>query len=174
MFGLALKFLVDGRASVDTVALYDAHGQGNNTNYFYRKFQTTMASAKNLITSVIEKTRNQFEYPARSIPVRDLTKFTPDGKVVADFVYPYMLEFRPHARVANLMADDSKMETRAELQQKLTPGPIFDVYAASALDDPNAFHIGQVVLKSEVVPSEFGDKKLCFKHQRNKPVKDEF
>lgn len=172
--GIGVKLLIDGRPSVNTVANFDLDGQGDNKNFFLNPFRTTLPAPTQLAKKILAMRFEQIESPALSLPVRDLARFTPQGSVIENPVYPFMLEFRPDPRVANLISSDSAKETRIELVEKLSAGPFLHVYAASGLDDANAFKIGELSLQSNVWASSFGDERLCFKHQRHTPKHDEF
>ena len=87
-------------------------------------------------------------------------------------LFPWQLIFVPNSRVQQMLPEHHTYTTSTEYYDQLLP-PALSVagellYYVFALDRPGeqAFLVGDVVATTEFYRSDFGDRKLFFKHTR--------
>ena len=179
--GLAWKAFVDGKPSQNVSALYTLEGQGNNYNIFANEMSSYVlpqgdGSLGGLVLFSLVTTKPTL------LRVDDMAEVKQDGSTVSKPKAPTQVYFVPHAEVKGLFSTAAH-DFRNDLTS-LTPGTkVYDIYATSAEIKTSLFKstreryarerrasakkIGEMVLTSEFVASEFGDSGVFFKHQRH-------
>lgn len=165
--GLALKLMIDGKPSLNVLAMPSLDGQGENQNFFAFPFTTHIEEPQNPVLKVLSWWFNQTEHEPNKLPVDQLAAITPSGRPVLDAKAPKILEFVPDATLANRYSANSDQDYRINLGQ-INPGRLFTVYGKSDLNSSQRVLLGELILEAPMIASEFGDKQLFFRHMRKK------
>lgn len=178
--GLAWKLFVDGHPSENVSALYRLTGQGSNYNFFANELSQYVMPELNasLVTSAIF---SAVTAKPTLLMLNDMAEVRQDGTKVAQPLSPTQIYFVPNQEIANLFSTAAHdfREDLAMLQEGLK---LYDLYATdveiktSLLPSRSrryaeerrkeARKIGEIVLSSPFIASEFGDSGIFFKHQR--------
>ena len=177
--GMALKFFIDGKQSINTHVMASLDGQGSDLNFFSNPMSNVIPRPRRKILKIgaklfertIKKLRKNVPESDRggSAFMRPITRFHQwdrfgkkfygeDGKPVKHII------FNPTKAGKSLDRKD-KRDLRMKLAE-IRPGTIlYDVIVDD--NNPNkpsttAVKIGHLILKSEFVPSWFGDEVINF------------
>ncbi|MCE3046412.1 hypothetical protein [Legionella sp. 16cNR16C] len=160
--GMAVKFLIDKHASVNIHAINSLEGQGGDWNFFAKDFSNKIEHSKGKILRAIELIFEWTHDPANELGLWRLAAWDRDGQPAGIPVYPERIYFKPATEVQNIIPADSRDDFRVSLSQ-VSIGPIYEVYG---LYQGNEYHVGSLMLESELLASEYGDNNLFFQHQR--------
>lgn len=186
--GMALKFLVDGKTSVNVVAMQSLMGQKSDTNFFRHAFTNEVAEphadlgrggdwldwAKadsfalglNLVFAPA-----MAQGPARATPnylhVDHLGVRSADGRIVPESERhtPSHLVFRaPQSLVSWWDKPENRGIDYRDMLGKLSAGTdLYEVYARATPTSPEV-RIGVIKTSSKFVASTWGDYRLFFRH----------
>ena len=178
--GLAWKAFVDGKPSQNVSALYTLTGQGGNYNFFanelsqYVHQEVNESLGTSLIFSLVTTK------PTR-LRVDDMAEVTQTGATVGSVKAPTQIYFVPGTAVKNRFAS-SAHDFRDDLTSIAAGTKVYDVYATSMEIKTSIFpslntqyqnqrrasavKVGELVLSSPFIASQFGDAGVFFKHQR--------
>lgn len=161
--GMGIKFFVDGKPSVDMVAMDSVDGQGANRNPFARVFSTTipgvMGTAQKVLESIFAKAAG--EGNTSHVGPGLLAAINRDGSAVEASSVTKIedVQFEPTSEAAQLIPPDSTEDNRADLATRVPAGTtLYRVYI-----QPGRKHVGEIVTDSAFVSSRVGDR-LFFKH----------
>lgn len=162
--GIGMKWFVDGKASVNLVAMFSFDGQGDNRNFFEKVLSHRVPPP---VSTVIQKLAFAFEKVKRhpfQLEPHFLAQVDAQGNLVKEMKSPYQLNFVPDSEVQNRFDYKSKIDIRKQFSDKLKTGDVlYHVYAlAGAGESP--LSIGKIVLTSEFVASRFGDEEFFIQH----------
>ncbi|MBP9682317.1 MAG: hypothetical protein KBD76_13000 [Bacteriovorax sp.] len=167
--GMAMKLLVDGQISQHIFAMYSLDGQGNNNNFFANNFATKIAEPKSNVLKILA---TQFKKALIQLgsshqdptlqSVTDLAKVTSDGVQVAQPRWPFSLLFKPTA-AAQMDKSKGQLRTKLAADQYSKGVVLYTVYAVDAVGSEPEL-LGEVVLESKFIASEYGDRKLFYRH----------
>jgi hypothetical protein len=160
--GMAVKFLINNQPSLNLHVMNALEGQEWNWNYFAKDFSNQVAHPTGWILSAIEKIFEWTHDPANRLPLVHLAAWTSEGKPAGIPVYPERIYFKPAAAVKDIIPESSREDFRLSLA-KVSFGPLYEVYG---LYQGNEFHIGTLMLESQILASLYGDKVLFFQHQK--------
>lgn len=170
MSTMALKFLRDGVDSANSVANQNLGGQASY-NYFDAPLFTNLMDSgfanEDLIGDVAAAIRPQTNFVA-SVGNSDMALYTQDGTKVANPVFPYSIRYEPNP---DLSYDDP--EYTVPLFDRISAIPTGTVlYTVWARDAPATLGgvetaIAQIVSKSELTTSMWGDTNMYFRHTRH-------
>lgn len=181
---MGLKFFVDGKASVNLVALHAVDGPVNVNDhrsdthaFFAPDLRTTFApkpttGGGKLLKLAIDRDFTGDDWNRLSLVT--LVSERADGTVESSPMRePHHLVFRAPKR--DLVAADSPDDFRVALMSKVKAGvTLYDVYAVTDVKKAEKL-IGHISMTTDVYASEVGDR-LHFKHEFNKlklkPVSD--
>lgn len=165
--GMALKLFVDGQASVNLHVMNSLEGQGKNTNFFLKTFSNRIAEPKGFvlrqISKVFQKAMDSIKPGEKPtfLPINHFAKVEATGDLPFEVVRAHTVLFQPQD--LNFSANSSK--DFRELMTELSPGTVLYKVFLSELSSPNKFQeVGELVLESRMVASEYGDKMLFFQH----------
>jgi hypothetical protein len=166
---VAIKFLVDGKPSVNTLAAVSMDGQGDDHNFFSHPITSHLEPPTSLGAKVIWDLFGLVKKDPSLLPLDNLSATNADGTPVdaATQRAPYELYYVGHGELAKRF-DAKPHEYRQDLHA-LGPGAVlYDVFARAAPGDaPNAREkIGQITLTSTPVATKAGDERLFFQHNR--------
>lgn len=171
--GGAFKLYIDGKKSLNFVAMNSVNGQGEDWNFFSRKFSTLIPKAEGFVLRMAESIFSLAKRPPNKVGVSRFAQVMPNGDPVSDPVTPDYLDLVPTEDAAQLIPSDSRLDFREELLKIPAGTELYHVYAVDAgnnLDHQkpslSGVLVAKIVTKSELVASEYGDKKLFFKHER--------
>lgn len=163
VFGMALKFFVTGKPSVNTFLMFTLDGQGNDANFFAHPFSTHLPEPKNpAIKSGAQRFATE-RNPPNELTVDHLAKWEQDGTQPAKAKAPYALQAIPVQPFE--WPSDSTIDFRERLSH-IPKGTLLYKVLATESKDGAPKHIGDLVTDSEVVASKFGDEELFFQHPR--------
>jgi hypothetical protein len=188
--GMALKFLVDGKPSLNVMAMDSLMGQDRDRNFFRHLFANgvgdphvgvpfwdllnwakadALAFASNTIFAASMAQGPDAPNP-NHLRVDHLAAWKPDGKPVprAERDYPYDLLFEP-APALQRKWDNNFLyryvsDYRDVLGEIVSPGDVlYTVYGAKR-GEPTPRRIGVIRATSRFVASKWGDFRLFFRH----------
>ncbi|KTC71534.1 hypothetical protein Lbir_1686 [Legionella birminghamensis] len=160
--GMAVKFLIDNRPSVNIHAINSLEGQGADWNFFAMDFSNKIEHPSGKILRAIELIFEWTHDPANELGLWRLAAWNRDGQPAGIPIYPERIYFKPASNVQNLIAADSRDDFRSSLLL-VSVGPLYELYG---LYHGNEYHIGTIMLESELLASQYGDNYLFFQHQR--------
>lgn len=160
--GMAVKFLIDKHSSLNILAINSLEGQGENWNFFAKDFSNKIAHPTGKILRAIELIFQWTHDPANELSLWRLAAWNRDGQPAGIPIYPERIYFKPASDVQNVIAADSRDDFRSSLLL-ISLGPLYEVYG---LYQGNEYHIGTLMLESELLASQYGDNNLFFQHQR--------
>lgn len=163
--GMALKFLIDGRPSVNIHVMYALDGQGANQNFFANSFSNVIAEPKSPLLKAVKKWFARFVKDPLHVAAEPLGVWTPEGAVIKDSRAPYQIIFKPAGIVK--IAEDTSDDFRTELARVAPGTKLYEVYGREK-DSQDLVRIGALYTTSEIIASDYGDKQLFFQHSRAK------
>ena len=173
--GLGVKFLVDGQDSGNFSALVSLEGQGENYNFLAHEFSN--------IVPVVNKLRPKLgnlifrrvtRYPTK-MSLKNLATIDQLGNRVEAPHYPEQIFLVPTTQIQ--FAESPPHDFRDDLATIPSGTVLFDLYGVQPTEDENqvtdlaeyrqqAIQIGQIETTSKFVASDYGDRRLFFRHQR--------
>jgi hypothetical protein len=165
---VAIKFLVDGRPSLNYLALPSAYRDPRDLDFMTSVYSNSAPPPKKidnkLIVGAFQRTADALggkRLYGIYLPLHHLAQRELDGRAVADAKVPDRIELHPTtaARAAASSGGDWR-DVLAKLPVGLT---LFEVRAAPKLD-VEATPIGELTLESSFVASRYGDEQLFFQH----------
>ena len=174
--GIALKFLVDGKPSVNIFALYTAEGQ-EGVNYFKNTLSNFLAPPVTNISKFLTSRFNLASKDGTKVHAGHLARVQSNGRSVkeSDVRAAEQLYFVPNTeKLAFSDVPVPNHDYRDDLESIPVGTKLYDVYGrvAGASENERTL-IGYIETKTKFLSSEFGDKRLFFKHQRVESTPDE-
>ena len=175
--GAAIKFLVDGKPSVNVSALPSLIPQGHNFNFFENALSNIVPRWMSMGASLVHTIfGSATKYPER-LNLAEVGSIQADGQVVPKPVYPYQIFLVPgdpqlqFAREPHEIREDfHKIPEGTVLYRVQAVTKDFDYSTYKEEDKADllaaSVHIGNIVTTSSFLSSEFGDSKLFFRHQK--------
>ncbi len=172
---LAVKLLIDNQPSTNLFALNSLEGQGTDHNFFAHTLTTWLPNPESLVikagAKVFDWARSLFTHAPQSsfvIPLVDISSVSREGLPVdeRDIQAPVALMFVPNKELRNMFKNTTK-DFRANLMTIPAQTVLYSIYTTTQGGHKPKVLLGSLVLKSELVASEYEDKKLYFKHPRN-------
>ena len=166
--GVGLKFFIDGASSLNAVLLGPGglEGHGTDKNFVLGRFTNDVPKPRGLVLRIITYLIGLFNHGnALFIPADHLAYRHADGTWADVPSAPYELVLQAVAGLAT--PSDTKEAFQTELAA-LPLGWIFEVYASAAPGTP-LIPVGDIEMTTPLVPSEYGDKSLFFRHRRGDP-----
>ena len=161
--GMALKFLVDEKPSLNLVVMNMLDGQGDNWNFFAKAFSNKVPGAKSRTLKFLEWIFSLTRKDPGNLPVDHLAQMTSFGKEVENPVVPEQLYFYPAPEVSKIISPDSREDFRKHLEAIPAGTSLYNVIGILG---GKAVKIGVMKTASKFVSSKYGDKKLFFQHRR--------
>lgn len=164
--GIALKFFVDGKPSVNIFGVYSLDGQSEG-NYFKHEMTNFLAPPSSKLGSFAVKIFNLGGSDALKVHAGHLARVKPNGEAVPEAMVkaPDQVYFVPNRE--KLAFSDVPHEVRDDFESIPVGTKIFDVYASRAgAPVSERIRIGHIETKSKFLSSKFGDERLFFKHKR--------
>lgn len=167
--GLALKLLVDGEKSQNIFAMHSLEGQGNNYNFFANDFESKIAEpvsnnlkllGQRFKLAIIELGSSHGDPTLQS--ATDLAEVTTKGEVVNKPLSPYSLIFEANTK-AQMSSEMGDLRLRLQ-QAPYLPGLVLYKVFVRAFENAPKEELGEVILESVFVASEYGDTQLFFQH----------
>jgi len=162
--GIALKFLRDGVASGNMVAMFSVDGQ-QSWNFFKNNFTNHIPSFQSaalipLGAKFATATRN-----IQQVGLSDMARYDQTGAEASTPSFPFSLNFVPTGDIS--FPDEYVQPFTADLMTIPTGAILYKVFA---LDRPvelggSENQIAELVLSSPLTTSRWGDRHLFFRHQ---------
>ncbi len=153
--GIGMKWFVDGKASVNLVAMFSFDGQGKNRSFFEKTLSHRVPPPA---STFVQKLAFAFKRVKRD-PFQLESHFLAQGDAA-----PYQLNCVPNDEVRSRFDPKSKTDIRKQFSDKLKIGDVFyHVYAVVEAGGTPVL-IGKIVLTSEFVASQFGDEEFFIQH----------
>jgi hypothetical protein len=159
--GMGLKFLRNGRDSANLVAMNSAQ---QSWNFFKNDFENHIPPLElavlPLSVQFATATKN-----IRQVGISDWSKAGEDGIKEANPRFPYKLRFHPTGDIA--FPDSYQQPSTADLVTIPAGSTLYQVFALNAPEELGGSEqmIGELVLTSKLVTSQWGDTGLFFRHQ---------
>ncbi|MGB5635321.1 MAG: hypothetical protein WBM44_18165 [Waterburya sp.] len=173
--GLGVKFLVDGQDSGNFSALVSLEGQGQNYNFLAHEFSNIVPVVNKLRPKIANLIfRRVTRYPTK-ISLKNLATIDQLGNRVEAPYYPEQIFLVPTAQIQ--FAESPPHDFRDDLATIPSGTVLFDLYGVEPKEGENrvtnlaeyrqqAVQIGQIETTSKFVTSDYGDRRLFFRHQR--------
>jgi hypothetical protein len=175
--GLAIKFLVDGKPSANVSALVSLEGQGQNYNFFANELSNIVPASNHLGPKFINFLFSRVsKFPTR-LHLQDWGEIQQSGQLEPHPYHPYQIFLVPDSTLHFPVSPAH--DFRQDLAT-IAPGTVlFSVYGVKPdqmdihrIGQPDyrqaAQLMGQIQTTSEFITSEYGDRRLFFRHQRFK------
>jgi len=161
--GMGLKFLRDGLESASMVAMYSVDGQ-ESWNVFANDWTNHIAPATGALVALGAKFATATPY-IQQVGLSDFARAGEDGAAVEAVNYPYKLVFRPTGELS--FADEYHGPFTDDLASIPADSVLWNVFAWDAPAELGGQEqlIGDLVLRSEMTTSLWGDAHLFFRHQ---------
>jgi hypothetical protein len=169
--GIALKFYIDYKPSLNIVAMPSLDGQ-EEANLFSYIFTTALCPAEksirnNIVSCVFKSALEVAGQPhgdIHALACDHLARVHSNGKKVHDYNAPYELLFIP-TKSAKALFNHAKMsdDFREVLENRGNNLILFNVHARKSKDDPCCNFIGTIKATSNFIASAHGDNTF-FKH----------
>jgi hypothetical protein len=161
--GIALKFLIDGKPSKNTIAVPNLEPQVSR-DFFEQTpsniFPEPTGNGFKVVNPIL--IREAKVEATNRLPVSNLSTITPDGKEVSNAHAPQKIEFRP----ASVHFDPkTTADFREDLAKIPTGSILYEIWGKSEKDE-TFVHLADVKTTSSFVASSFGDQELNFQHPR--------
>ncbi|OQV22686.1 hypothetical protein BV898_03515 [Hypsibius exemplaris] len=168
-----MKIYVHGQISRNFQHIKDIAGQGANHNYFLNNMSNIMekgpmdppAVGGAFTRTIAILAGDELSRPANAytLGLYEQASVNADGtNVTGPIVAPWEQRLVPHAGLST--ATDSTRDFRLDLIELLKEGTVlYDVYAKRSPDAAEYQLIGEIVLESECVPSQYGDQIIFFR-----------
>ncbi|HBD96306.1 MAG: hypothetical protein A2015_15395 [Spirochaetes bacterium GWF1_31_7] len=166
--GIALKFLIDGKPSLNTVALHTIDGQGKNYNYFAYPLSNIIPPPKSSlmmsILNVFTKAAQVFnpDGSALKVSLKPFAEINADGSIESNPIGPEQIFFYPATGTAEDSNDNR--DFRLKLNELSEGSKLFDVFVKPADETTGLILIGEINLESRFIASKYGDEKIFFQH----------
>jgi hypothetical protein len=163
--GIAIKFLVSGRPSVNSQLMNSLDGQGKNFNYFQNSFSNVIAEPQSFALKILQKAFERATKHPVKLSLDQLAQADENGVAAASPVAPYQLVLEPTAEV------QFPAQPKRLIQNDLASVPAGTVLyrvSARATEGAELEEIGYLQTESRFVASSFGDRNLFFNHKRFK------
>jgi len=162
--GMGLKFLRDGMDSVNLVAMHSLDGQ-ESWNFFKHDFSNHIGSDSSLSMIPIKMKFARTTSHVQQVGLSDWSTHDQYGTPSNYSVFPYRLRFHP---TGSITFPDHYTRHYTEDLTTIQKGTV--LYQVFAMDKPPQMegvemHIGNLVTRSNMMTSWWGDRKLFFRHQ---------
>lgn len=159
--GMGLKLLVDDNPSRNMHVMQRLEGQDDDRDFFKHTFTNKLPEPTSRATKIGRAYFGRFVDNPIFLRVDHVANIRSDGRPDSGNA-PYQIFFQP---AEGLHLDSKAADFREELA-KLAPGiKLYDVYGTINMYSQRPIYIGSLVLRSAFVASEYGDKKLYFRHE---------
>lgn len=165
---LALKFLVEGRPSVNLLALPTAQRKPDDLDVFTSVYANATHPAGSFDAKLVQRS---FQKAAKAmggtrlyavyLPLHHIAEVHPDGSTPSAPEVPDRVEFHPTQEA--VAAWSAAGDFRASLARIPAGTRLFTLRAAAKID-AQAEPIGEVTLDSPWIASRYGDERLFFQH----------
>jgi hypothetical protein len=172
--GLALKLLVDGKPAANLSALVSLEGQGKNYNLLANEFSNIVPEATRLGPKLINLLFRRVSRFPTQLYLQDFAAVTQTGQTEPQPHHPDQIFLVPNPA---LQFPTTPHDFRQDFATVSAGTLLFDVYGVDPkrgsdqlIGKPEyrqqAELIGQIETTSEFVASDYGDRRLFFRHQR--------
>ncbi|XP_055327354.1 uncharacterized protein LOC129580719 [Paramacrobiotus metropolitanus] len=175
--GVALKLFITGQPSVNIFAMDNEkglEGQGSNRNFFAKNFSNWIPSPSpnNEFLQNLGKSFHQAistlpggacgrPLDENKLPLMQHAMVEPNGQNASNAKAPLILTFAPNQAIALSPTDST--DFRESLAKIPVNTMLYQIYAKTAQNGRDEM-IGQLILNSQFVASDWGDNKLFFQH----------
>jgi hypothetical protein len=162
--GMAIKFLIDGKPSINLHVMNSLSGQGDDHNFFALPFSNIIPDPP-FHLFLLAQAFSRVKKPPTELNVNGITSVQTNGRNLAiDEVQPvYQLVFVPNPELA--MDADTDVDFRFDLEQIDEGALLYTVYAKDTKDS-ELRRVGKLMSASKFVSSQYADENLFFQHQR--------
>ncbi|WP_428261190.1 hypothetical protein [Haliangium sp.] len=164
----ALKFLIDGRPSVNVFANQAVHHPPQDYDLFSRHYANALPAPNRpdtkLVAWAFQRTADALggkRLYAVYLPLHNAAEVRADGAEEPAPVVPDRIELHPTGELH--LSPTPSPDWRSELGALAPEVTLFDVRLAGAIDEP-AVAVGRLVLERPFVASRYGDESLFFQH----------
>ncbi len=173
--GFGLKFLIDGQASKNIMAMYSLDGQ-SSPHIFENTFSNVIEPPHSFAAKALEKS---FALGLKSIgckgkttalTTKHMASVTENGNSVSEIKAPYRLRFVPSEELKAMTANLKEGEDfRKVINGKGEGLHLYTVIGEHSAQDEcgvYSYTVGHIHASSNFIASEFGDHSLYFQHQK--------
>lgn len=178
--GLALKVLRDKVPSANISALYTLEGQGKDYNFFKNPLSNIVPIGSDIGLKLVHSIfKRVSDYPEQ-LGAKDMAVFDSKGVKSGVINSPKQIFFVPTEAISNKFSE-KKHEIREDFLTIDSGTTLYKIYAVDSKHNDFDYYdysvekmkeflkdsseIGEVVMTSPFIASEFGDTKIFFKHQ---------
>lgn len=178
--GLALKVLRDKVPSANISALYTLKGQGKNYNFFKNSLSNIVPIGNDIGLKLVHSIfKRVTDYPEQ-VGAEDMAAYDAKGIKGSVVRAPKQIFFVPTDTISKKFSD-KKHDVREDFLSIDSGTVLYKIYSVDSMHKDFNYHdysigkmeeflkdsteIGEVIMTSPFVASEFGDTKIFFKHQ---------
>lgn len=163
--GISVKYLIDGKNSVDTVSIHEL-GPQKGRDFFLNELLTTIPDAKGAVKLGAFLFSLAKKNPT-SLSPSNLCQVDRFGHVENSPRIPFNIVYEPTAAVKGLIPPDSKNAFQTDVMNKVPAGTaMYDVYAIAKKGGVKV-KIGTIRTSSPFLATEHGDHEIFVRHNRN-------
>jgi hypothetical protein len=162
--GFGLKLAVDGRPSLDILAMNHTVGQGRDVNIFANTFTHDLCHEHKELRppqKLLQVFFRRVSHEPRRLVIDDFAATTRSGDTVTEPVRPERLVFRPGRDVRRQFRRRKVEDFRESLARVDVGSVLYEVESVDGGEAPRV--IGRIVLESAFIASAGGDR-LFFRH----------
>ncbi|XP_055353809.1 uncharacterized protein LOC129599543 isoform X2 [Paramacrobiotus metropolitanus] len=174
--GMGVKFLIDGKPSLNMHVMNSLEGQGGNKNFFERTFRNIIPAPSSMKLKLLSKAfavaiwflpggRDDRPESETNLPLYEHAAVDNEGRAVSPVVAPYEISFTPNPELA--WSPDTTEDLRVNLGKIPVGSVLYTVTAKRGLR-MEAETIGEIISTSRFVASRYGDEILFFQHARHR------
>ncbi len=178
--GLALKVLRDKMPSANISALYTLKGQGKDYNFFKNPLSNIVPIGSDIGLKLVHSIFKRVTAYPEQLGAKDMASFDSKGNKSASVNSPKQIFFVPTDAISKKYSD-KKHDVREDFLTIDSGTVLYKIYSVDSVHKDFNYHdysigkmeeflkdsteIGEVVMTSPFIASEFGDTKIFFKHQ---------
>lgn len=158
---MAMKFLIDGKPSVNLHLMNNLDGQGEDWNYFAGPFSNKLPHPITKPVMMLEKIFDTVKKPSNELSVAHLAKIDTKGRTYDVFNAPDQILFEPDQSLLQVIDPRNRDDFRETLKAVVSKGELGHLYAVMG---EQKRYIGSIHIESELVASQYADEVLFFQH----------
>jgi len=170
--GGAFKFFVDGKPSLNIIAMFSLDGQAKNRNFFANTFWNVITGPSSIPLKLLARAfasaialipGTDFDRPVAetNLPLYEAASVDSQGIVASAVVAPYRIGFIPNPTLS--YDSNTNIDFRYHLGNVVPGTKLYTVSVTRFAGEPEQV-IGEVVATGHFVASPYGDEELFFQH----------
>ncbi len=167
--GIAMKFFVVGRESVNLHLIHSLDGDPDKPNFFSQSLTNVLPLPTSGVVKVLVKYFKLFADEPLHLRLDHLAAVYSDGATLfaEEAIAPYQIVLEPSDEARQLYQQALDTDAHVDFRAAFTPIPagtkLYDVYVTASADGCRE-RLGTLRTKTRFVASQWGDERLYFQH----------